>query len=127
MTGMMKKLILIPAILLIIMTACTEDEIISYTPSNLYGTWDQFAPPASTEGYDSIYHIFTGTQYKIRYFKNDTISGEVAYEYEFDGQSFIYESGSEIVNDINTLNDTLLSFTTNALGTEETVECLRVQ
>ncbi|WP_462281571.1 hypothetical protein [Salinivirga cyanobacteriivorans] len=49
------------------------------------------------------------------------------YEYEFDGQSFIYESGSEIVNDINTLNDTLLSFTTDAPGPAETIECLRVQ
>lgn len=123
----MKKLLIAVTIPIIIISACTKDEIISYTPSNLYGTWDQFAPAPTIDGYDSIYHIFTGTEYTIRYFKSDSISNEVAYEYEFDGQSFIYNSGSEIINDINTLNDTLLSFTTDALGPTETIECLRVQ
>lgn len=124
----MKKALQILAIISVLSAACTEDKIIDYEVNNLYGEWDQFAPSPTTDGYDSIYHIFLGTTYKIRYFKGDSISSEKEYAYEFDGQIFTYNSGgSDVVNEINRLDNDTLSFTTSLLGTDETIQCERVQ
>ncbi len=122
----MKKTVLILLTLVLAIAACEKDDEKTYDQTDLYGSWKQLTPDPSEEDNDSVFHIFTETEYEIKTYNNGFPSS-VAFEYTFDGKSFKYNLGIDVTNKINTLTGTTLNFTLSAMGTSESYSCTKVE
>lgn len=108
----MKKICYLLLAIPLFFAACELDEEKTYDQTDLYGTWSQINPDPADDGFNTIYHAFSSSQYSSYTDPYDILTN-YTFNYTWSNEGTVsWENllGMTVKLKIQTLNSNTLSF-----------------